>query len=97
MVPERRKSTHGFTLIELLVVVAIVAILAAIAVPNFLEAQVRSKVSRVKADMRTVATALESYAIDNNGKYPILNGYLKYTKAVNCQDFPQFFPTLCDP
>jgi len=59
----------GFTLIELLIVVAIIAILAAIAVPNFLEAQVRSKVSRCRADMRSVATALESYAIDNN-KYP---------------------------
>jgi prepilin-type N-terminal cleavage/methylation domain-containing protein len=61
--------TQGFTLIELLIVVAIIAILAAIAVPNFLEAQTRSKVSRVKADMRTVATAMESYYVDNN-KYP---------------------------
>jgi type II secretion system protein G len=59
----------GFTLIELLIVVAIIAILAAIAVPNFLEAQVRSKVSRCKADMRSLVTALESYAVDNN-KYP---------------------------
>ena len=49
---------------------AIIAILAAIAVPNFLEAQTRSKVSRVVADMRSMATALESYAVDNNGKYP---------------------------
>jgi prepilin-type N-terminal cleavage/methylation domain-containing protein len=63
--PQRR----AFTLIELLIVVAIIAILAAIAVPNFLEAQTRAKVSRVKADMRTVATALESYCVDNN-KYP---------------------------
>ncbi len=59
----------GFTLIELLIVVAIIAILAAIAVPNFLEAQVRSKVSRVKSDMRSCATALESYAVDHNA-YP---------------------------
>jgi prepilin-type N-terminal cleavage/methylation domain-containing protein len=66
------KSQFGakaFTLIELLIVVAIIAILAAIAVPNFLEAQVRAKVSRVKSDMRTIATALESYQVDNN-KYP---------------------------
>ena len=56
----------GFTLIELLIVVAIIAILAAIAVPNFLEAQVRAKVSRSKADMRTISTAIESYRVDNN-------------------------------
>src|SRR5512146_2218468 len=61
---------HAFTLIELLIVVAIIAILAAIAVPNFLEAQTRSKVSRSKADMRSIALALESYKIDNNKYAP---------------------------
>jgi len=61
---------RGFTLIELLIVVAIISILAAIAVPNFLEAQVRSKVARVMADQRSIATALESYAVDNN-TYPV--------------------------
>ncbi len=59
----------AFTLIELLIVVAIIAILAAIAVPNFLEAQVRAKISRVRADMRSVATALESYMVDSS-TYP---------------------------
>ena len=63
-------SRKAFTLIELLIVVAIIAILAAIAVPNFLEAQTRSKVSRVKADMRSVATAVEAYSIDYN-HYPV--------------------------
>jgi prepilin-type N-terminal cleavage/methylation domain-containing protein len=63
------RASRGFTLIELLIVVAIIAILAAIAVPNFLEAQTRAKVSRVKADMRSVATALESYLVDSN-RYP---------------------------
>jgi type II secretion system protein G len=62
-------NKKAFTLIELLIVVAIIAILAAIAVPNFLEAQVRSKVSRVKNDHRTLATALEAYYGDYN-RYP---------------------------
>lgn len=64
------KKFTGFTLIELLIVVAIIAILAAIAVPNFLEAQVRAKVSRAKNDMRSIATALEAYRTDNNDYVP---------------------------
>ncbi len=62
-------NKHGFTLIELLIVVAIIGILAAIAVPNFLNAQIRAKVSRVKSDIRSIAQANEMYNIDNN-TYP---------------------------
>jgi len=68
-IPRKHLASQGFTLIELLIVVAIIAILAAIAVPNFLEAQTRSKVSRAKSDQRTITTALESYRVDNN-RYP---------------------------
>lgn len=68
----RWRSRAAFTLIELLIVVAIIAILAAIAVPNFLEAQTRAKISRVKADLRTAATGLETYHIDQN-QYPWSN------------------------
>lgn len=64
----------AFTLIELLIVVAIIAILAAIAVPNFLEAQTRAKVSRAKTDMRSLATGLEAYYVDNNS-YPWCNSF----------------------
>src|SRR5690606_4543171 len=47
-------------------VVAIISVLAAIATPNFLEAQTRAKLARVKSDQRTIATALDTYVIDHN-------------------------------
>ena len=60
----------GFTLIELLIVVAIIGILAAIAVPNFLNAQVRARAARAKSDIRTLENATMIYVLDNN-KRPI--------------------------
>lgn len=66
---EQMKGKKGFTLIELLIVVAIIGILAAIAIPNFLNAQVRSKVARTKAELRNLITGMEIYKVDTN-KYP---------------------------
>jgi type II secretion system protein G len=63
------KRGRGFTLIELLIVVAIIAILAAIAIPNLLEAQIRSKISRCVSEIRTMGEALEMYCVDYS-RYP---------------------------
>ena len=63
------KLSTGFTLIELLIVVAIIGILAAIAMPNFLNAQLRAQIARVDSEFRTIRTAFESYRIDENN-YP---------------------------
>jgi len=61
-----RLKKKGFTLIELLIVVAIIGIIAAIAIPNLLNAIQRGKQKRTMADMRAIGTAVESYAVDNN-------------------------------
>ena len=60
------RKQKGFTLIELLIVVAIIGIIAAIAIPNLLNAIDRGKQKRSMADMRSIGTATESYAVDNN-------------------------------
>src|SRR5215813_2641707 len=64
------RKQSGFTLIELLIVVAIIGIIAAIAIPNLLNAIDRSKQKRTMADMRSIGTACEEYSIDNNF-YPV--------------------------
>jgi len=63
------ENTKGFSLIELLIVVAIISIITAIVVPNLMSANIRAKVSGVKADMGSVAIALEDYKVDY-GEYP---------------------------
>ncbi|MEN6627317.1 MAG: prepilin-type N-terminal cleavage/methylation domain-containing protein [Candidatus Sumerlaeia bacterium] len=76
---------HGFTLIELLIVVAIIAILAAIAVPNFLEAQTRARVSRCQNDLRSIALAMESYRVDNN-TYPAPRKHVTWLQPTQTGD-----------
>src|SRR3990172_3323355 len=66
MVSRRRRPSSGFTLIELLIVIAIILILIAIALPNFLEAQIRARVTKASGEIRSIGIALESYYLDWN-------------------------------
>jgi prepilin-type N-terminal cleavage/methylation domain-containing protein len=58
----------GFTLVEIMIVVAIIALLAAIAVPGFLRARKRSQASKVLNDLRLISSAMDQYAIETNKK-----------------------------
>ena len=62
------KSHKGFTLVEIMIVVAIIALLAAIAVPGFLRARKRSQASRILNDLRMIDSAVDQYAIESNRK-----------------------------
>lgn len=77
-----KKQSKGFTLIELLIVVAIIGILAAIAVPNFLNARLNAQIGRVYADHKAVKTAIEMYCIDH-GAYPAYGNPNDYVTAIS--------------
>ena len=84
MLNKLNKRRGGFTLVEIMIVVAIIALLAAIAVPGFLRARKRSQASRVINDLRLVDSAVDQYAIENNlssGVAITVPQWSKYLKA----------------
>jgi len=84
MLNKLNKRRGGFTLVEIMIVVAIIALLAAIAVPGFLRARKRSQASRIINDLRLIDAAVDQYAIENNkstGFSVPITEWSKYLKA----------------
>ena len=83
MLQKLNKNRGGFTLVEIMIVVAIIALLAAIAVPNFLRARKRSQATRILEDLRMLDSAVDLYAIETgktsgmNPTFADLKNYLK--------------------
>ena len=79
-----RLNRRGFTLVEIMIVVAIIALLASIAVPNFLRARKRSQASKILEDLRQIDNATDEYAMDNNktgGMNPTFTDLKAYLKT----------------
>ena len=80
-----RKFTNkhaGFTLVEIMIVVAIIALLAAIAVPGFLRARKRSQASKILNDLRMISGAVDQYAIENSKKSDDIVEVADWTKYI---------------
>ncbi len=73
------KRRAGFTLVEIMIVVAIIALLAAIAVPGFLRARKRSQASRILNDLRMIDSACDQYAVETNRKTGDVVGVADWT------------------
>jgi prepilin-type N-terminal cleavage/methylation domain-containing protein len=97
MFQKLNKNRGGFTLVEIMIVVGIIALLAAIAVPNFLRARKRAQGTRCLEDLRIIDSAVDQYAIENNkvsGNSVAWTDVQIYTKTgsvlYNCQGFDMF-------
>ena len=85
----KKLNKKGFTLIELMIVIAIIAILAAILVPNFVKARAQGQLTACKSNLKNIGTAEEMFAADHNGRY---TGTLRYLQD-GSQNYMRVIPT----
>jgi prepilin-type N-terminal cleavage/methylation domain-containing protein len=82
MLTKLNRKHAGFTLVEIMIVVAIIALLAAIAVPGFLRARKRSQASKILNDLRMIDAAVDQYAIETNKKTNDVVGTADWTNYI---------------
>ncbi len=88
-----KKGIKGFTLIELMIVIAIIAILAAILIPNFIRAREEAQYSACESNLKNIATALNMYSTDWNGSYPTVSASGLYTLTSFTPTYMQTVPS----
>ena len=86
-----KNKNNGFTLVEIMIVVAIIAMLAAIAIPNLLRARVNSNDTAALALLKSICTSLETYAAANNGLYPLASGLSALAGHTFANSTPPYF------